>query len=1024
MGLLAVLFLVVLTSVRVVWLVARTEPHDPAVQNGVLDLRPYGLPDGRTMILDGEWEFYPSQLLKQVEEGGSAPAHTFMEVPGLWGSERFESGSGSYHYGTYRLRILLPEGNPGVLGLSFKDVKQGSALYVNGRYLGGSGQPSGEAETFVTGVRPYQAFFEPSGKEVEIVVQVAVDSSYRYKGGLTKSVSFGTGTAVQREKAVDLMLQGTVISLLLIIMLVVALTYLLGNRSRLLLSLLAGLGAGVGTLLISDDKLGLELVALSYGGVIKTVWFLVTAMVAGCFDFVVRLLLPEKVNRPYRIFMGILWIWILAILLLPARTVAQLNPLNRSISLCFLLAIVAVIGMAVRKGKEDSIFLLLAGSSMVSNLLWSSYKSASTINMGFYPVDLTVVFLSLAAYAMRQYFRKVEQAKDLALRLQEEDKRKDEFLANTSHELRNPLHGMMNIAQTLLETERGAIGAESARSLELLLTIGGRMTLMLNDLLEQARLREKGVKLQIAPVQLQPLATGVMDMLSYLTEKKPVRLQTVISPDFPPVLADELRLIQILFNLVHNALKFTQEGSVMISARLTGKEAELEVRDTGTGMDEAEARRAFEAYEQGASIHGAAGGGFGLGLSICKKLVELHGGTLRLQTSPGKGSVFSFRLALAQGAEASAGQYLQPPEAEASQQKPLQEAASLSERTDKPKVLMVDDDPVNLKILAGVLSPDHYRIVTAGGGREALERIGEESWDLLISDVMMPGMSGYELTAILRSRYSLLELPVLLLTARSSTEDILAGFRAGANDYVAKPVNALELRSRVQALTQLKQTMDELLRMEGAYLQAQIEPHFLFNTMNSISALGDLDVERMRRMIDAFSSYLRISFDFLNTRDVVPLRHELELIKAYLYIERERFGERLAVEWDLEDGTDIMELLLPPYTIQPLVENAVKHGILSRSIGGRVAVRIRSGANGIQVAVEDNGAGMDEAQLAGLLYRTASAGPNGVGLVNTDQRLRARYGSGLTIVSRPGQGTVASFSIPKQQQAADKKKRV
>ncbi|WP_181593011.1 ATP-binding protein [Paenibacillus sp. YN15] len=1021
MVLLAVLFLLVLAGVRMTWLIVRSQPHDPPAQKGVLDLRPYGLPDGRTMNLDGEWEFYPSQLLEHVEpEAEPALSRIVVQVPGLWGKERFEDGK-TYRYGTYRLRILLPEGEHGMLGLSLKEVKQGSALYVDGQYLGGSGQPSEEAESFVSGVMPYQAFFAPKGNELEIMLQVSAVSTSHFEEGITKPVRFGTGTAVQHEQATDLMLQGAILTLLLSIILTVFMIYLLRTRSQLLLSFLISLAMGAGILFLSDDMLGLNPVPLSYGGIIKATWFLTPVLAGTCFDFYFRLLLPDKVNRRYRIMMKVFWLWMLASTLLPARTVAQLVPLNQSLSLGFLLGVLAVIVMALRKGKEDSFFLLLSGVSMISNLFWSYFKNQSTSYMGFYPVDLAVTFFSLAAYAMKQYFRKVEQAKELAVRLQQEDRRKDEFLANTSHELRNPLHGIINIAQTLLETERKTISAESVRNLELLLTIGGRMTLMLNDLLEQARLRSKGVSLQLAAVSLQPVAAGVMDMLAYLTEKRQVRLHASIPSDFPPVLADEMRLIQILVNLIHNALKFTEAGSVTVTARIAGKEAELAVQDTGAGMDEDTARRVFDAYEQGESGRGAGEGGFGLGLSISKKLVELHGGKLELKTSPGKGTVFSFRLPLASTAGNTPGLYRPLPDGEASSAAGFVEAAAdLEEPTEqagRPRVLMVDDDPVNLKVLTSVLAPDQYRIVTAGGGREALEKMEEGSWDLLISDVMMPGMSGYELAAVLRARYSLLELPILLLTARSTPEDILAGFRAGANDYVAKPVNPLELRSRVQALTRLKRTMDELLQLEGAYLQAQIEPHFLFNAMNSISALGRMDVERMCMMIEAFSSYLRISFDFLNTRDAVPFRNELELVKAYLYIERERFGERLLVEWELEEEEDIMDVMLPPYSIQPLVENAVKHGILPRSKGGKVAIRIRRRGESVYVEVEDNGAGMDQAQCAALLQPSSSPERKGVGLMNTDRRLRKRYGSGLTVTSRLGQGTTVSFTVHAQKVA-------
>lgn len=1014
----ALLFILALTGVRLVWLVARTEPHDPAAVKGILDLRPYGLPGSRTMNLDGEWEFYPSRLLEHVEpDAQPAPSPTYLKVPGLWNKATAGLAHETFQYGTYRLRILLPDGDLGVLGLSMKDIKHGSALFVDGRPMGGSGVLTEDAGSFVSGVMTYQAFFEPRGKELEIMIQVAVDTSYMYKGGIAKSLSFGVSTALQREKAISLMLQGAVILLLLLLMLVVLVTYLLGSRSRMLLSLFCGLGFGVATLLISEDRLGMGMLPLSYGALIKVIWLVLPAMSAACFDFIVRLLMPERINRTYRLAAGAFAVWMLVVAFLPARIVALLDPVNRILYMGFLLAIIAVLVLAVRRGKQDTIYLLLAGSSLVSNLVWSSFKTHSTLNMGFYPVDLVVLCLSLAAYALKQYFRKVEQAKELALRLQQEDRRKDEFLANTSHELRNPLHGMMNIAQNVLETERNTIGAESARSLELLLTIGGRMTLMLNDLLEQARLRNKGVSLQLAPVSLQTVTAGVTDMLVYLTENKPVRLTASIPPDFPPVLADEMRLIQILVNLIHNALKSTEAGSVTVTARLLGKEAELAVRDTGIGMDEVTARRVFEAYEQGESGRGAAEGGFGLGLSISRKLVELHGGELGLETAPGKGTVFSFRLPLAHQAGSV-------PEFVSSLAKKVASSATAgtgeaeavnspvpTEPADRPQILMVDDDPVNLKVLTSVLALDHYRIVTAGGGREALEKIGEGSWDLLITDVMMPGMSGYELASVVRTRYSLLELPVLLLTARSMPEDIQAGFHAGANDYVAKPVNPLELRSRVLALTRLKQTMDELLRLEGAYLQAQIEPHFLFNAMNSISALGQIDVERMRMMIDAFSSYLRISFDFLNTRDAVPLHVELELVKAYLYIERERFGDRLLVEWELAEREDLMETLLPPFTIQPLVENAVKHGILSRSKGGRVTIRIRSSGEDVEVAVEDNGVGMNAEQCAALFQPSSTPERKGVGLVNTDRRLRKRYGSGLSVTSVPGRGTTVSFTI-------------
>lgn len=254
----------------------------------------------------------------------------------------------------------------------------------------------------------------------------------------------------------------------------------------------------------------------------------------------------------------------------------------------------------------------------------------------------------------------------------------------------------------------------------------------------------------------------------------------------------------------------------------------------------------------------------------------------------------------------------------------------------------------------------------------------------------------------------MVELPILLLTARSSPEDIYTGFHSGANDYVTKPVDSLELRSRVRALTDLKQTMAERLRIEAAWLQAQIKPHFLFNTLNSLAALGTFHPDRMQLLLDAFSRYLRISYDFHNSDRLVQLDRELELVRTYLYIEQERFGERLKMEWDIraDHGT-----MVPPLSIQPLVENAVNHGILKKASGGTIIIQAaEEQAGGIRISVRDNGAGMSPATFNRLLDDSAPA--SGIGLRNTDRRLKQLYGRGLTITSKPGEGSEVSFLLP------------
>jgi len=558
---------------------------------------------------------------------------------------------------------------------------------------------------------------------------------------------------------------------------------------------------------------------------------------------------------------------------------------------------------------------------------------------------------------------------------------------------------------------------KNKNNVELLVTIGRHMSQTLNDLLDISRLKEHRIQLQQEQLNLQAVAEGVIDMLALMIENKNIRLELQISNDFPHIVADKNRVIQILFNLLHNAVKFTDEGVIAISADVQNGRASIHVTDTGIGMDEETKHRIFQPYEQGDSSLTAMGSGLGLGLSICRQLVDMHGGLLTVDSILGQGTQFTFTLPLAdETVEQSVITSLKTTEPDLMpfDTDPFEKYASIStvtqtnKRSYKPKILAVDDNPINLQVLANILSDEQYDVVTVTSGKEAIKLLDSTEWDLLITDVMMPYMSGYELTRSIRKKYSISELPILLLTARSQPEDIYTGFLAGANDYVAKPVNALELKVRVYALTDLKESISERLRMEAAWLQAQIQPHFLFNTLNTIMSLSEIDTTRMALLLDKFGHYLRRSFDFKNMDRFVPLTYEIELLESYLYIEKERFGDRLQVQWEIEELDD---LRIPPLSIQTLVENAVRHGILQQLKGGNIHIRARRVVNRVEIAVIDDGIGMDAEKVAQILTSQPDK-KRGVGLLNTDQRLKQLYGEGLNIVSVPGEGTTVSFKIP------------
>jgi len=963
-------FVLLLAGARLLWLGHYTPPAHPHAAKGVLDLRGWNFAGSRMIPLDGEWAFYPNRLVTEDElQAGTAGSPVYLQ-PGEWRAAGFNRNGSSYGYGTYRLRILV-DGTPDQpYAFWFDNLRSASRVEINGEAAGGAGRVAAQKRDYQPAVRSYTIAYDPGrAQQIDLLVQVANFDDPR-SGGMVASVRFGSQAAIDTERWYSIGMQLVTFVIFLLHVVYALILYAFNPRRKALLVFSLFLICACGTIVTVSDRLLLQWLPLTFTAMAKTA--LLSYDYTSFFLLSVTFALTgmNARNRWFGMYAAALVLYTVFLIAAPIRAVYAVYPLFVALYLLPVAAVLALFIVKAGRNPRDYILLLMAALAVFSSVVWGGLQKFPGVPGEFYPLDMIAALVALSSHWFRNYFRHANENVRLNEQLRQNDKLKDEFLAQTAHELRTPLHGVIAIAQAVLNEERQSLRPQSAADMELLLTVGRRMSQLINGLLDVARLREKRIQLQPERLLLQSVAPGVFSMLAYLAEDKPLlKLRMDVPESFPPVYADEKRVVQFLFNLLHNAIKYTEAGSIVLSAETDGAMAVVHVADTGIGMDRETQERVFRPYEQGTS---RIDGGIGLGLSISKQLTELHGGRLSVRSEPGRGTVFTFTLPLDEGADREAGHEAAAGAVRVHAVKPLPPTAPAGQPSGKgrqpseqpqaeaglPSVLLVDDDPVNLKVLASVLPADQYRTVPAWSGNEALERLEAAAFDLAIIDVMMPRMSGYELTREIRRLHSISELPILLLTARSQPEDVYAGFEAGANDYVAKPADPLELKARVWSLTSLKRSVQMSLRMEAAYLQAQIRPHFLFNTLNSLIALSDVDTVRMRKLGEAFTSFLRLSFNFLNAETMVPLAYELELVRAYLYIEKERFGERLAVEWQVEEQLE--EVPLPPLIIQPLVENAVRHGLLSRARGGTVRIRLFRLDEGIRVEVEDDGKGMDE----------------------------------------------------------------
>ena len=421
----------------------------------------------------------------------------------------------------------------------------------------------------------------------------------------------------------------------------------------------------------------------------------------------------------------------------------------------------------------------------------------------------------------RELESRIRELDDHARRLIELDKLKDAFLANTSHELRTPLHGMIGIADTLIDGAAGPVTGPQAAELSLIVASGRRLASMVDDILDFSRLEHHDVELRRSAVDLWSVAEVVTTLTRPLIRGRPIELVHRISAELPAVLADEDRVQQILYNLVGNALKFTESGRVEITATTEGNTVAVTVADTGVGIPSDALERIFEPFRQADGSVARSHGGTGLGLSITRHLLDLHGGDIRGESTLGQGSRFTFELPVA-----PAGTLVCAPTPAIAPSTPPPESIDERRATPDPRdaqrgggrLLVVDDEPINRRVISNRLELEGYAVVEAGSGEEALGYIEREGPpDLVLLDVMMPRMSGYDVCRKLRERYPIESLPVVMLTAKNRITDLVEGFESGANDYLTKPFSNEELSTRTRFHLELKREVDVRRKAEARF---------------------------------------------------------------------------------------------------------------------------------------------------------------------------------------------------------------
>ena len=687
----------------------------------------------------------------------------------------------------------------------------------------------------------------------------------------------------------------------------------------------------------------------------------------------------------------------------------------------------------------------------------------------------TFYCLSLIAlifmFVQRQQ-RNLNKEHDINMRLKEMSKLKDEFLANTSHELRTPLNGIIGLAESLIDGIAGNLPAQANKNLAMVVTSGKRLSNLVNGILDFSKMKNHSLVLNTVPVDLSSMVDVVFAVSQPLIGDKQLTLVNRVDPGLSAVQADEDRLQQILLNLVGNAIKFSERGQIRIHAQVEQDNLCISISDNGIGIAKDKLANIFESFEQVQSDASRTHNGTGLGLAITRQLVTLHGGQITVGSNLGEGSVFKFTLPCAEQKAASpikakqALSRLVHLDKTSIQLEQVPAPAPLilqaNQETSPARILLVDDDPINLQVLYNHLSMKNYHLVQVGSGQQALDLFDFEQtssdaaalqkpFDLILLDIMMPRLSGYDVCKKIRESFALNELPIIFLTAKNQVSDFNQSFSVGGNDYLSKPILKEELFTRVESQLKLLD-INNNLEQQVAKRTAELEhandakseflakmSHEIRTPMNAIIGLSHLALKTkldtqqsdlIEKVQQASQSLLELVNGILDFSKIEAGKITIE--STYVNIEsliREtvNIGGLRAHDKNLDLIVNISpqipsEIISDPLRLKQILVNLIDNAIKFTD-KGHVLLDIEMasqdpGATQLKFSVSDSGIGLNDAAIKNLFQSFSQAdstitrkfGGTGLGL-SICKQLTELMGGEIWVESQPGLGSKFSFTI-------------
>lgn len=975
------------------------------VKKGVVDLTEATLEE--TIKLNGEWEFYADNLLSPAQIAKSTVASNTILVPGSW--EKQINSENEVEVGTYRVLVKVPKDK--VYGIRINSIRHANKVFINGIEVGGMGNPTTKRSEYTFMEKKFNAFGRSTNREIEIVIQVA--HRYKSNGGIVKPIIFGSAKDIENYTARAIIGDCVIIAGSFLIGIIFLLINII--RKRLSVDLyFAFYCFAQGIFAATQNEKLILIFAPNMNNPLLWDWQFCSLHAS-----VIFLILffyqfyKDYVNKHITVFIiGILsltgflygiensfMVWIyyefppVVIQMLPIVTIGS----------GLLLTIFIVVKAMIRE-KQDAIILLLPVVTFICYTASLGLELLFEIHMRNWPMIVQLCMMVSIAYFISYRNEKANrQVNRLAQELLLQNELKDELIIKISQEIKNPLHELLQSSKILMDGNIGPLKAKQQETVFFMDASLNKLRRLIDDFLHASQSKEQ-MKFTINPISLNILNEIIHEASFFLKETETVKIKNNLAIDLPFIMADEKRLRQALINILHNAVKFTERGEIVVNIYEKEKFVYITIKDTGIGIERYSIHKVFDTFFQDPHVPQNQQEGLGVGLSIAKQYIKMMNGDISIESQIGIGTTVTVSLPIYEGylvtknTIAATSNLMREGLIEFNMDFPL-----YLEGEREETILIINQEKDDLFKMTKFLVGNGFNIYAYNDKEDIFHFISNKRVDLIILDVYMPKAFIVTIIERVREFFQITELPIILLSRTDRLDDVEMQYKKGINAIIRKPIIEEEFISRIQSLLKMKEAVETSVKQELMYYHAQITPHFLYNTLNSIIGLSYKDAAKSREAMEYLSVYFRAKLDFHKQHSIVSIEEEIELIQAYLAIEQLRF-ERLQVEFNIDESIDIP---IPSMTLQPLVENAIHHGLINKEKDAKISISIQQVDEYVHIIVEDNGVGMSGEQQQQLLKGQSQR----LGFLNPLKKVALIQNSKFELYSKKGEGTKISIML-------------